>query len=428
MVQNIRLINPNVTRLEGYFYSFNEETDVMIQKTDDGTLAFAFPLDTPITNEVTSLEFDGESFWTMEDITNGTPEDGFIIRRWVTENFVMVLQQTFTFATDSNDTFESSAFTVERYEGTLTSGAVENTDNTNVSFDTTIFNLLTPGTKMFIGPSTKLGFTGESESVTVNSTSAGNKVTFTSPLTNGFNSGDPIVFSKNIWFFNEHFLKTLDVGALYKVGALDGSILGRTQGGAFKTVSSTDFVEIDSFTGSLAIHNKPFLIFIRTNNLLFIDINDSNLLTELSSIQNNLSVDTTTVFEVFDLAHEGDTIFRLQTSFNINGDESSESTFNYQLATFKPFPTAISLTAVPAILPADSGASSSLITAIVTDQYALPFGAGGSTIQFATTGGGAGSGLSETGTISLPANGTVSVTYTTGDEAGLVTISAEVRI
>jgi len=262
----------------------------------------------------------------------------------------------------------------------------------------------------------------------VNSTSAGNKVTFTSPLTNGFNSGDPIVFSKNIWFFNEHFLKSLDVGALYKVGALDGSILGRTQGGAFKTVSSTDFIEIDSFTGSLAIHNKPFLIFIRTNNLLFIDINDSNLLTELSSIQNNLSVDTTTVFEVFDLAHEGDTIFRLQTSFNINGDESSESTFNYQLATFKPFPTAISLTAVPAILPADSGASNSLITTIVTDQYALPFGAGGSTIQFATSGGGTGSGLSETGTISLPANGTVSVTYTTGDEAGLVTISAEVRI
>ena len=155
---------------------------------------------------------------------------------------------------------------------------VENTDNTNVSFDTTIFNLLTPGTKMFIGPSTKLGFTGESESVTVNSTSAGNKVTFTGPLTNGFNSGDPIVFSKNIWFFNEHFLKTLDVGALYKIGALDGSILGRTLGGAFKTVSSTDFVEIDSFTGALAIPNKPFLIFIRTNNLLFIDINDSNLL------------------------------------------------------------------------------------------------------------------------------------------------------
>ena len=427
MVQNIRLINPNMARDGGYFYSFNEETDVMVQKTDDGTLAFAYPLDTPIPREVTSTIFDGESFWTQENIS-ATAADGFRIRRWVIENFVMVLQQTFTFASDSNDTFESSALTVEQYEGTLTSGAVENTDNTNVSFDTTIFDLLTPGTKMFIGPSTKSGFTGESESVTVNSTSAGNKVTFTSTLTNGFSSGDPVTFSKNLWFFSENFLTTLAVGALYKVSALDGSILGRTQGGAFKGISGADFVEVDSFTGSLTIHNKPFLIFIRTNNLLFIDVNDANLITELSSIQNNLSIDSTTAFEVFDIDHEGDTIFRLQKEFNINGSESTESTHNYQLATFKPFPTAIALTAVPAILPADSGASSSLITATVTDQYALPFGGGSSTIQFSTSGGGTGAALSDTGTISLPTTGIVTVTYTTGDASGLVTISAEVRI
>ena len=430
MVQNIRLINPNMTRDEGYFFSFDEETDVMIQKTDDGTLAFAYPLDTPISSEVNSLEFDGESFWTMENIT-GTASDGFRIRRWVIENFVMVLQQTFSFATDSNDTFESDAFAIEKYEGTLTSGAVENTSTTNVTFgggSSIIFDLLTPGTKMFIGPSTKSGFEGESESVTINSTSGLSAVTFTSPLTNGFNSGDPVIFSKNIWFFNENFLKTLGVGALYKINALDGAILGRTQGGAFKTIGAADFVEIDSFTGSLAIHNKPFLIFIRTNNLLFIDVNDSNLITELSSIQNNLSIDTSEVFVVSDLAHEGDTIFRLQQKFNINGEESSESTFNYQLATFKPFPTAIAITAVPAILPADSTASSSLITAVVTDQYALPFGAGGSTIQFSTTGGGTGSDLSNTNPIPLPENGTVSVTYITGDAAGLVTISAEVTI
>jgi len=427
MVQNIRLVNPNMVRDDGYFFSFDEETDVMIQKTDDGTLAFAYPLDTPIPSEVTSLDFDGESFWTMENIT-ATASDGFRIRRWVIENFVMVLQQTFSFATDTNDTFESAAFAIERYEGTLTSGAIENTSTTNVSFDTTVFALLTPGTKMFIGPSTKGGFEGETESVTISTTGAGNAVTFTSPLTNGFTSGDPVVFSKNIWFFNENFLKTAGVGALYKISALDGTISSRTSGGAFVTVNAADFVEIDSFSGSLAIHNKPFLIFIRTNNLLFIDINDSNLITELSSIQNNLNIATTEAFDVFDLGHEGDTLFRLQKKFNIAGTETTESTHNYQLATFRPFPTAIALTAVPAILPADSGASTSLITAVVTDQYALPFGAGGSTIQFSTAGGGTGSSLSETGLIALPANGTVSVTYTTGDTAGLVTISAEVRI
>jgi hypothetical protein len=427
MVQNIRLINPNMVRSAGYFYGFDEETDVMVQKTDDGTLAFAYPLDTAVAREVTSIDFDGESYWTMENKT-GTPAEGFQIKRWVIENFVMVLQQTFTFSTNATDTFESQAFAVEKYEGTLTSGAIENTKTTNVSYDATIFALLTPGTKMFLGPSTKTGFVGEFESVTVNSTGGGNSVTFTSDLTNGFNSGDPIVFSKNLWVLNQHYLKQTDAGGLYKISALDGSILGRTSGGAYKDVNAADFVEIDSFTSPLTSHNKPFLIFIRTNNLLFVDINDANLITELSSVQNNLNVAATEVYEVYDLGHEGNTLFRLQKKFNVAGQESTETTYNYQLATFRPFPTAIALTAVEAILPADSGASSSTITATVTDQYALPFGGSGSTIQFSTSGGGAGSSLSETGKISLPTTGIVSVTYTTGDTAGLVTISAEVEI
>jgi hypothetical protein len=428
MVKNLRLINPNMVRIGGYFYSFNEETDVMIQKADDGTLAFAYPLDTPISQGVTSIEHDGESFWTMENIS-GTPSAGFRIRRWVIENFVMVLQATFTFASGAQDTFESEAFTVEHYEGTLTSGAVENTTTFNVSFDTDVFNLLTPGTKMFIGPSSKGGFVGEQESVTVNSTGAGNQVTVSSPLSQGYVSGDKVVFTKNIWFFNQNFQTTAGVGALYKASSLDGSILGRTQGGAFVDINATTYHELDSFTGALAVNNKPYLIFIRTTNLLFVDVLNSNLPIELSALQNNLSADTTEVFEVYDMGIEGETIFRLQLKFNINGSESTEATYNYQLATFVPFPTAIAITATPAILPAAAGAATSEIAATVTDQYALPFVTSpASTIQFSTSGGGTGSGLSNTGQISLNSLGQAFVTYTTGSTAGLVTISATVTI
>lgn len=428
MVKNIRLINPNMARVDGYFYSFNEETDVMIRKADDGTLAFSYPLDTPISQEVTSLEHDGESFWTMENIS-GTPSAGFRIRRWVIENFVMVLQQTFTFASNVTDTFQSSAFTVEHYDGTLTSGAVENTSTFNVSFDPSVFSLLTPGTKMFIGPSTKAGFVGEFESVTVNSTGAGNQVTVSSPLSNGFVSGNKIVFSKNLWFFNENFQTTTGVGALYKARALDGTVLGRTQGGAFVGINAATYHSLTSFTGALAVNNKPYLVFIRTTNLLFVDVLNSNLPIELSALQNNLSADTTSVFPVFDMGIEGETIFRAQLKFNINGSETTETTYNYQLASFVPFPTAIALTATPAILPADSGASNSLIVATVTDQYNLPFVTSpASTIQFSTSGGGTGSGLSSTGQIALDGNGQATVTYTTGNTAGLVTISATVTI
>ena len=426
MVKNIRLINPNMTRVGSYFYSFNEESDVMIQKADDGTLAFSYPLDTTLTQEVTSLEYDGESFWTMENIS-GTPSAGFRIRRWVIENFVMVLQNTFSFTTDATDTFESNAFTIEKYSGTLTSGAVENTSTFSVSFDPTIFSLLTPGTRMFIGPSTKGGFVGESESVTVNTTGPGTQVTVAAPLTNGFLSGNTITFGKNLWFFNQHYQKVADVGALYKASSLSKSILGRTSGGAFKDVKSATFHEVDSFTGALTVYNKPYLVFIRTTNLLFVDVQDSNLTVELSAVQNNVSPDTTSVYDVFDMGIQGNTIFRLQEDFNINGQSSTDA-YNYQLATFKPFPNAIALTADPSILPADSGASSSTIVATVTDQYALPYVTSpAAEIEFATSGGGAGSTITA-GSIPLDGSGQATVTYTTGDTAGLVTISAVVTI
>ena len=238
--------------------------------------------------------------------------------------------------------------------------------------------------------------------------------------------------------FNQNHLQQTGTGSLYKINSLDGNVLSRTQGGAFKDVSASSFIDLIAanppsgvFTGpDLIQFNKPsYIIFIRTNNLLFIDALDSQLTTELSAIQNNLSPDTLTVYEVFDIGIEGDTIFRLQQKFNINGSESTESTYNYQLATFKPFPTAIALTATPAILPADSGNSFSFIVATVTDQYALPFLQSPSAqITFQTSGGGTGAGLDAPGPKSLDGNGQATVNYTTGDAAGLVTISAEVTI
>ena len=438
MVQNIRLIKKNMTRIGGYFYSFDEATDSMVQKTDDGTVAFSYPLDTPIAREVISLEYDGESFWTQEHLS-GTAADGFKIQRWVIENFVMVLQDTFTFDTDVTDTFESNAMTIEKYQATLSAGAAfGDTIVYASSFDTDVFAQITPGTKMFIGPSTNTGDEGESESVIVSSTvtDGSGKINLTAPLSIGFDPGDTLVFSKNIWFFNEHFLKDTDVGALYKVSSLGGSILGRTLGGAFLGINGTTFADLSQDGGvfpgggDLAVHNKPsFLIFVRTQSLLFIDVLDSNLTTELSSVQNNINNATTEIYDIFDLAQEGDTIFRLQEKFNIAGSESSGA-YNYQLATFDPFPTAIALTAVPAILPATAGGATSIVTARVTDQYLLPFVTDPlSNITFSHSGGGTGSDISDSGPINIAGpDGTAAITYTSGSTAGLVTIAATVTI
>lgn len=429
MIKNIRLVNPNMTRKDGYFYSFDHGADVMFQKTDDGTLAFAYPLDTPISQQIRSLEFDGESYWTMENI-DGTPANGFRIRRWVIENFVLVLQQTFSFATNATDTFESGAMTVEHYRGIISANGAENTNILNVAMnndDGTIFDLLTPGTKLYLGPSTKVGFEGQFERVTVNSTTDPNAVTLTAPKSVGFNASDPVVFSKNIWFFNQHYLKQSGVGGLYKVSALDGSILTRDQGGAYKDIEAAGFHNIQNFTGSLATNNGHYLLFIRTTNLLFIDPNDAQLTVALSAVQNNINAAATEVFVVYDLGIEGDTIFRLQLKFNINGSETTESNYNYQLSTFRPFPTAIALTATPAIIVAGNAVSTSTIVATVTDQYALPYvKSPAAQLTFGIAGGGTGSSISPSGATPLDGSGRVTATYTSGITAGLVTITATV--
>lgn len=434
MIQNVRLLNGNFTRVDGYFYSFDEATDTMIQKTDDGTLAFAYPLDTPISNEVIDMTFDGESWWTMEHIS-GTPSAGFIIKRWIIANFVMVLQQTFTFATNSTDTFESDAFAVEKYEGQITANGAANNNQLTVNFPTDVFAQITAGTTLYLGPSSNASFTGQYLRVTASSTNPATKtITLTSNKSVGFNStgvNDKVVFSKNIWVFNQNYLQETATGALYKINLLNGNVLSRTKGGAFKDISAASFVDLTGvFEGSLTGFNLPsYLIFVRTNNLLFINVLDSQLTTSLSSIQNNLSPATTEVYEVYDLAHEGETLFRLQKKFNINGTETSETTYNYQLATFKPFPTAIALSASPAIIPADPGNAFSTITAVVTDQYALPYiQIPAAQITFATSGGGTGSGLDAPGPKDLDSNASATVQYTAGATAGLVTISAEVTI
>jgi hypothetical protein len=430
MIQNVRLKDGNFARVDGYFYSFDEQTDTMVQKTDDGTLAFAYPLDTPIPRQVIDLTYDGESWWTMEHIS-GTPSAGFVIKRWIIANFVMVLQQTLSFATDSNDTFESDAFAVERYEATITANGGINNDELTVSFPLDVFRQITSGTTLFLGPSTHPDYLGEFLRVTASSTNENTfTITLTSDKNTGFLSGDKVVFSKQIWLFNQNYLQETGTGALYKVSLSNGSILSRTKGGAFKDIDAADFVDLtDVFSGDLDVFNLPsYLIFIRTNNLLFINVLDSQLITSLSSIQNNLSPETTEVYTVFDLAIEGDTFFRLQQKFNINGDESTSTTFNYQLATFKPFPTAIALSAEPAIIPADSN-STSLVTAVVTDQYALPYlQPVPAQIFFETSGGGSNSSLTSPGPKSLDGNGQATTTYNAGQTAGLVTISAEVTI
>ena len=84
--------------VDGYFYMIDQDQDSLIVKTDDGTQAYSYPLDTTIINEIKSLEFDGRNFWSLENPGSGT----VIIRRWYIYNYVFKLRNTFTLTANAS--------------------------------------------------------------------------------------------------------------------------------------------------------------------------------------------------------------------------------------------------------------------------------------------------------------------------------------
>jgi len=109
--ENITLRKQNVVVVDGYFYMMDEDTDSLIVKTDDGTQAFSYPLDTTIDTEISSLEHDGRNFWALENLAG----NDIRIRRWYIDNYVLKLRDTFSLVETGSHKYESDAFTVEHY-------------------------------------------------------------------------------------------------------------------------------------------------------------------------------------------------------------------------------------------------------------------------------------------------------------------------
>ena len=81
MSENIKFKKNHFTLVEGYFYMFDDDTNVLYQRTADSVTSFSYPLDTLLNSEVYSLEHDGANFWTLEQ----SGEESLIIKRWALE-------------------------------------------------------------------------------------------------------------------------------------------------------------------------------------------------------------------------------------------------------------------------------------------------------------------------------------------------------
>ena len=353
--ENITLRKQNVVMVDGYFYMIDEDLDSLIVKTDDGTQAFSYPLDTTISTEISSLEYDGRNFWTLENLAG----NDIRIRRWYIDNYVLKLRDNFPKSETGSDRYESNALTIEHYH--IEFDADEGIGQTMLSISDG--SRLSNGMTITLGPNSA----GQVEERTVQSAGS-NWVQVTVGITYAYLDEDPICFSKRIWVFND-WNGLASGGALYSFDSTTGGSKYVYPGGAYADVGAATFYDMSSVYGA----GSDAICYIKGTNMIFLDPDDIS--TSFGSmVMDNVKDDNATVIPIYDVTLYGDNIYRLQKFATYYGETHGAWTnYSYQLSTLNPFITSISLSADPAILPADL-VSSSVITAIVKDQFLQPIG------------------------------------------------------
>ena len=449
--ENITLRKRNVTMIDGYYYMFDQDQDALIVKTDDGTQAYSYPLDTIISNEVVSLEYDGRNFWSLE---NPGGNDVYI-KRWNFENYILKIRDDFNISEDGSNKFDSNAMTVEHYHLRFYSDEpagsnpiqmyVPKTEDSD--FDLTA--KLQSGMVISLGPNVD----GQREDISVSSvTNAGTvggqtiyNVNLNSATTYDYSGpesptpadpdyrelyGDPASFYNKIWLFNNYDGTDSGSGALYSMSAYtEKGSLTKYPGGEYKNVRACTFYDVPNYIFDRAWQeteaedstNWPkynSIAYVRTTNLIFLNPDDHDN-SYGSMTMDNLEDDQATVITVYDLTMEGVNVYRLQNKATYYGSTYDWSSYNYQLSTLEPFITSISLRANPAILPANL-TNTSEITAIVKDQFDLAIS---SKLVYFTDDDTAGE-IIGANPATTDADGVAITTYRAGDSAREVKITA----
>lgn len=384
-------LKPNMTVIEEYFYNFNDTEDMLVQKTSDGTTAFTYPFDTVVSETIRCAEWDGVNWWTLE---NSAVADSVVIKRWQVNNYICKLQQTININAGGGHLYAVACFTVEHYNTTIT-GSVHSPGVTTVYIESGYSGKVDSGMSVTLknanGDQETIGVTGAGDGYI--NLAAGTSYTYI--------NGDSCEWYNNIWLLNNYDGIDSSTGALYKFNAYLGSYVARYDGGAYKDVTCMTFADVTlPLVGAV-----DTLIYIKYKNMLFVDI---------TGVGSELDYYGSMVIEedgggLSDLAVENDNLYMLHFG-------------NYILTTLTSFVTSIALLASPAIIAANA-VSTSVVTAVVKDQYGAPVVARLVTFEVPV---GAGYGSIAPLTDNTDSNGRASSVYTAGDDALTVAVTATV--
>jgi hypothetical protein len=410
--ENVNLRKQNFAADKGYFYTFDDDQDSLLQKTDDGNTAFSYPLDTLLSEEIVSTEFDGVYFWTLEP---GAALE-VIIRKWKIENYICTLKDTISFS----DYGDSEAFSIQHYHtslaNTTNSGSTtvylnKYSDHSSMTFTTTSGDPLV----LHLGPNSS----GQEEDIQVGAVISGG-ITLTSGTSTqyDYDENDSVNYYTYLWLFNNYYGADSNTGALYKIDPYTYDQVASYAGGAYKNIKAATFYNVDSFIDYGPVDT---LVYIKNTNALFINIEDTPLLYYGSMALDNVKKDEATVIDIYDITMDDQNVYRLQKYANYYDEDYSWTYYNYQLSSLDSFVTSISLAAYPAIIAAN-GINTSIITARVKDQFLQPIVSRLVTFSDDDDNGSVAPLVDNT-----DADGEAGTVYTSGTEARVVTITAVVE-
>lgn len=405
--ENIRVSDPNFTYDGEYFYCLLKTAQTLQVKTDDGNIAFSYPVDTTIGNTIETLEWDGVYFWSIEDSTGG-----FKIRKWALDDYILKQISVYTFTSGGIHTYSADDMAVEHYRLTL-----GNNDNGSGGYTVGIRDInVSDTTKISIGdrltfvrartPAHLRYATSYVETGTVQEILSATSVRLTSVMSSdpygdgkGFRGPsasyvaatepvppDYVYVHKYLWVLNAYAPSDLTTAALYKINAYNGSNVVQYTGTQYSGINAATFytkyntsgvapnvynttVVNDATMGGL----QTYLLFAKGSTLLF--FNTSTLTIDRSMAIDNVKADNINLWTVYDLATGGNepniTLYRLQRGTTYGdpaSDESWSSAYSYERTILRRYVKSISVSGEPTVVPAD-GASTSRITAVVKDQY-----------------------------------------------------------
>lgn len=409
--ENLQFDEPHITIVDGYFYMFDTVNNMLVQKVDDGTVSFTYPILTSIGTTVNSLEHDGQYFWTLQD--GSSPGWDVVLKKWAIEEHFCNLKDRIEINFNGINRYDSSSFTIEHYHTSFSATISGNSSYVCLSDYASNEYIVSPGTVLTLGPNSN----GSYEDVTVTGTIYGDTVGLNFFTLHSYDEDDPINISKYIWLFNNYNGVQTD-GALYKFDAHTGVYLNRYDGSEYGGIDACTF---DRITEIYKFDEIYSLMYVNDTNLVFLNIsNDNSISIYCSMIIDNLQANGSTIINVYDLSIQEGSVYRLQRRANYYGTDSSWGTYNYQLSPLRNFIDSITLSVFPSILPT-TGLNVAEAKAVVKDQFYEPvvakpvYFSDDDAVGFMTI------------TKRLTDNSGVSISYyQSGISVGVVTITAEV--